>query len=122
MLFFDRPAGADRVREYRRRARAEATYQDAKSRGFDLEQSKIAAVDRLERLLLALHLALWWAYGLGLQVVRTGQRSRFDRRDRRDLSLVRLGHTACTDALDRDQRPTLPLRHTRTGWMFRWRS
>lgn len=61
VLFSDRPGGADRVREYRRRARAEATYQDAKSRGFDLERSKIVALDRIERLLLAVHLALWWA-------------------------------------------------------------
>lgn len=122
VLFADRPAGIDRVREYRRRARAEATYQDAKTRGFDLEQSKIAAVDRLERLLLAVHLALWWAYGLGLQVLRTGQRYRFDRRDRRDLSLIRLGHAACTNALDHDRQPTLPFRHTPLGWSFRWLS
>lgn len=120
VLFSDRPGGADRVREYRQRARAEATYQDEKGRGFGLERSKIVARDRLERLLLPLHLALWWAYGLGLQAVRNGQRHRFDRRDRRDLSLVRLGRTACTTALDRDSLPALPFRHTPTGWSFPW--
>ncbi len=122
VLFSDRPAGSARVREYRRRARAAATYQDTKGRGFTLEGSKVTAVDRIERLLLAVHLALWWAYGLGAQVVRNGQRHHFDRRDRRDLSLVRLGRTACSTALNRDHLPPLPFRHTPLGWSFRWLS
>lgn len=120
VLFSSRPGGSARVREYRQRARAEATYQDAKSRGFGLERSKVVARDRIERLLLAVHLALWWAYGLGLQVVRRGQRSRFDRRDRRDLSLLRIGRTACLAMLDHDRLPPLPFRHTSTGWAFPW--
>jgi hypothetical protein len=120
VLFSDRLAGPARVREYRRRARAEATYQDEKSRGFDLEASKVAALERIERLLLPVHLALWWASGLGLYVVRSGQRRRFDRPDRRDLSMLRLGRTACADALDRDHRPPLPFRRTPLGWTFRW--
>jgi hypothetical protein len=120
VLFSDRPAGPDRVREYRKRARAEATYADEKGRGFVLERSKLVAPDRLERLLLAVHLALWWAYGLGLRVVRNGQRHRYDRRDRRVLSLFRLGRTACTAALDLDHRPPLPFRRTPTGWTFPW--
>lgn len=120
VLFSDRLGGPDRVREYRQRARAEATYQDEKGRGFGLERSKIVALDRIERLLLAVHLALWWAYGLGLQVLRRGQRYRFDRRDRRELSLLRLGRTACLKALEQDHLPTLPFRLTATGWAFRW--
>jgi hypothetical protein len=120
VLFSDRPAGPARVREYRTRARAEATYADEKGRGFVLERSKVVALDRLERLLLAVHLALWWAYGLGLRVVRNGWRRRFDRRDRRDLSLVRLGRTACLEALDHDRLPALPFRLTPRGWLFPW--
>lgn len=120
VLFSDRPAGPDRVREYRRRARAEATYQDEKSRGFGLESSKIVALDRIERLLLPIHLALWWAYGLGLRAVRSGHRRRYDRRDRRDLSVLRLGRTACAEALDLGHRPPLPFRATPLGWTFRW--
>lgn len=120
VLFSDRPAGTARVREYRRRVRAEATYQDEKSRGFHLEASKLTALARIERLLLPVHLALWWAYGLGLQVVRTGQRHRYDRHDRRDLSLLRLGVAACTAALDLDRHLALPFRLTPTGWTFRW--
>jgi hypothetical protein len=120
VLFSDRPAGSDRVREYRRRVRVEATYQDAKRRCFDLERSPVVAHERLERLLLGVHLAWWWAYGLGLQVLRNGQRGRYDRRDRRDLSLVRLGRTACAAALDDGHPPALPFRQTATGWTFPW--
>lgn len=120
VLFSERPAGPDRVREYRQRVRAEATYQDTKSRGFGLEASHVTRLERLERLLLPLHLALWWAYGLGLQTVRSGQRHRYDRRDRRDLSLLRLGRTACLATLDRDHVPPLPFRLTPAGWRFRW--
>lgn len=120
VLFSDRPGGGERVREYRRRIRVEATYEDAKSRCFGLERSKIVARDRLERLLLALHLALWWGYGLGLQVIRNGHRHRYDRRGRRDLSLLRLGRTACAAALDAGHRPALPFQPTSLGWSFPW--
>lgn len=120
VLFSDRPGGPDRVREYRRRVRTEATYQDEKGRGFGLERSKLVALDRIDRLVLAVHLALWWGYGLGLQVIRNGQRARFDRRDRRDLSVLRIGRTACLKTLDRDHLPALPFRHTALGWSFPW--
>jgi len=117
VLFSDRPGGPARVREYRQRVRAEATYQDEQGRGFGLERSKLVALDRIDRLLLAVHLALWWGYGLGLQVVRNGQRARFDRRD---LSLLRLGRTACLKTLERDHLPALPFRQTSLGWSFPW--
>jgi hypothetical protein len=91
VLVSDRPGGAARAHEYRRRARCEATYQDCKGRVFQLESSKLATLDRLDRLLLALHLAYWWATRLGLTTIRHGLRARFDRADRRDLSVVRLG-------------------------------
>ena len=82
VLFSDRPAGPGGCASTAR-ARAEATYADEKGRGFRLDRSKLAALERIERLLLAVHLALWWTYGLGLQAVRNGQRPRYDRRDRR---------------------------------------
>lgn len=122
VLFSDRPGGIARVREYRRRATAEATYEDLKRRGFDLERSKLTALDRLDRLLLVLHLALWWGIGLGLQTIRTGLRPHFDRRDRRDLSLLRLGRTACLAGLAHDRAPILPFRFTPSGPIFRWLS
>lgn len=91
VLLSDQPGGPARAHEYRHRARCEATYQDCKRRIFGLEASKLATLERLDRLLLALHLAYWWATRLGLLTIRHGQRRRYDRADRRDLSVVRLG-------------------------------
>lgn len=120
VLVSDRPAGAARVREYRRRVRVEATYADCKRRGFDIERSKVAAPERLERLLLGLHLALWWAAQLGLRAIRAGQRRRFDRADRRDLSVLRLGRCWLAEVLAHDRCPPLPFRRRATEWVFTW--
>lgn len=120
VLFSDQPAGLARVREYRRRVHAEATYADCKGRGFGLSRSKLVAPDRLARLLLALSVALWWAHGLGRRLIRAGRRRHFDRADRRDLGVVRLGLLWFQTRLATGQRPLLPFRPTRAGWRYRW--
>lgn len=120
VLVSDRPAGPDRVREYRRRVRAEATYQDCKRRGWDIERSKVTDRNRFARLLLALHLALWWSQQLGLRVIRTGQRRRFDRADRRELSVVRLGRRWLDDELRHDRCPPLPFFRRHHRWRYAW--
>jgi hypothetical protein len=113
LLLSDRPAGGARVREYRRRAHAEATYADGKRRGWDLEASKLAAPDRFDRLLLGLHLAYWWATQNGLRAIRRGARDRYDRADRRDLSVVRIGRAWLAERLEQaPRRPPLPFRAT----------
>lgn len=119
VLFSTRPGGPARIREYRRRMLAEASFQDCKTRGWQLERSKLAA-DRLERLLIALALAFWWAHGLGLRAIHAGHRRRFDRPDRRDLSVIRLGRRWLADLLLQDRRPPLPFRQPPAGWRFRW--
>lgn len=116
LLLSDRPAGWARAREYGRRAQAEATFQDGKGRGWDLEASKVTDRARLHRLLLALFVALWWAHALGQQVVRRGLRRRFDRADRRDLSLIRLGRRWLAELLDADRLPPLLVRRTSSAW------
>jgi hypothetical protein len=58
-LISDQPACRRRVQEYGWRMRNESTFQDAKSRGWDLEASLIADRERLDRLLLVLFVALW---------------------------------------------------------------
>lgn len=118
ILISDRPAGTARLIEYRRRTRVEAAYQDAKSRGFDLERSKLRAHDRIERLWLALALALWWSTQAGLRTIRTGQRHQFDRRERRDWSVIRLGRQAIDRTLLTDRVPPLPFRWCRDHWSF----
>lgn len=119
VLFSTRPGGSARVHEYRRRMLAEASFEDCKTRGWQLERSKLAA-ERLERLLIALALAFWWTHGLGLRAIHAGHRRRFDRRDRRDLSVIRLGRRWLDDLLAHGQHPPLPFRHPPAGWRFRW--
>jgi hypothetical protein len=121
LLVSTRAGGGARVREYRRRAHAEATYADCKRRGWDVEASRITQLDRLNRVLLVLHLAYWWTTQLGLRVLRHGDRRRYDRAGRRDLSIVRIGRAALADHLDRcSLPPPLPFRRTASGWTFTW--
>jgi hypothetical protein len=60
ILISDQKASKRRVNEYALRMRVESTFQDSKSRGWDLEASLVKEEARLERLLLALFLAMWW--------------------------------------------------------------
>lgn len=121
LLFSDRPGGAARVREYRRRVRVEATYQDSKRRGWNLNASRIDASDRFDRLLLGVALAYWWATQLGLRVLRHGQRRRYDHAGRRRMSVVRLGRQTLIDrCAEHRRRPPLLFRQTNQGWMAPW--
>jgi hypothetical protein len=119
MLFSTRPGGRARIREYARRSRVEATFGDGKRRGWGLEQSRVTDAAHLERLLLVWHLALWWLHALGVHVIKSGIRSHFDRPDRRDRSLVRLGWLWLHDQLLQGRCPPLPFRRTPVGWQVR---
>jgi hypothetical protein len=119
VLFSSRPGGAARIREYARRARVEATFADGKTRGWGLEHSRMTDPVHLDRLLLAWHLALWWLQALGRTVIKTGRRPYFDRADRRDRSLIRLGWLWLHHELLHDRCPPLLFRHTPTGWQAR---
>ena len=118
VLITDVPGPGRAVRLYRRRMRAEATSQDLKSRGFTIEASKVRDLNRLNRLLLAVHLAYWWAEQLGLRVIRQGQRRRYDRADRRDHSVLRLGLRVMHDLLEQATLPPLPFRWRDGVWCF----
>jgi hypothetical protein len=119
----DRPAGRQRVRAYARRMRVESTFQDLKRRGWDLEGTVIADRARLNRLLLVVFLSLWWLAHLAASCVHHGQRARFDRHDRRDKGIFRLGRLWLLAILRRTVTESsltrcLPFRTTPTGWAF----
>jgi hypothetical protein len=119
ILLSDRPAGGARVHEYRCRARCEATYLDCKTRGWDVETTKLTVEARLERLLLGLHVAFWWAHQLGLHAIRTGRRHCYDRRDRRDLSVVKLGFRLFADCMAHQRLPPLLFAFRNNEWRLR---
>jgi Transposase DDE domain len=123
IVLSDRPAGRQRLREYALRMRVESTFQDLKRRGWDLEGTVIADRARLDRLLLVVFVGLWWLAHLAASCVHHGQRARFDRHDRRDKGIFRLGRLWLLEILRRAARTTtlircLPFRTTPTGWAF----
>lgn len=123
IVLSDQPAGRQRLRDYARRMRVEATFQDLKRRGWDLEGTVLADRARLDRLLLVVFLGLWWLAHLAASCVHHGQRDRFDRHDRRDKGIFRLGRLWLLDILRRAGTNTsltrcLPFRKTPTGWAF----
>jgi hypothetical protein len=122
-LISDRPAGRQRIAESAWRARVEATFQDRKSRGWHGEASRIAERARLDRLLVALVLGLWWVTPLAAACMHHGHRTRFDRHDRRDQGCFRLGRLWLLDILRRarDVRALLrcfPFHRQGTTWRF----
>ncbi len=90
-LISDRPASHQRVREYARRMRVEATFQDQKSRGCMIECSRFTNLEHLNRWLLVVYLAIWWIAHLGSSCIHHGHRQQVDRKDRRDKGLLRIG-------------------------------
>jgi hypothetical protein len=75
------------VRHYLKRMHIEESFRDDKSGGFDLEASHLTDPKRLDRLLLALSVAVLWIYELGEQVLRDDRRSEVDPAYKRQLSL-----------------------------------
>lgn len=55
-----------RTLEYGRRWAIEPMFSDVKSRGFGLEDTQIRYADRLDRLILVMSLALYWAVSTGI--------------------------------------------------------
>jgi hypothetical protein len=93
----DLPAGRQRINEYLLRWRVESTFQDLKSRGWDWEESHVRRLDRVDRMLLVLFFAVWWLIHLAASCIHQGQRSHYDRADRRDKSLLRIGRLYLLD-------------------------
>lgn len=91
LVISDRPAGRQRLQEYRLRWKVASTFQDLKSRGWDWEESHVRRLDRVDRMLLVLFLMVWWLARLAACYIHNGRRGRYDRHDRRDKSILRIG-------------------------------
>jgi hypothetical protein len=123
IVISDKRAGKGRIAEYRLRFRVEATFQDGKSRGWNLEASHVRALDRINRLLLVLFLLLWWLAHLAATCIHHSKRTRYDRADRRDKGIFRLGRLYPLDIERRDAhggnlRQCLLFRKEACGWCF----
>lgn len=129
IVISDRPPRRKLIVIYGWRMRVEATFQDTKSRGWHIECSAISQVSHLHRHLMLLFLAVWWVAHLGSACMEHGHRSRFDRADRRDKGLFRLGRLYLRFLLVQAQykqpemraphlASCLPFHRTKAGWRF----
>jgi hypothetical protein len=97
LIISDLPACHKRRTDYKRRWRVESTFQDLKSRGWDWEDSHVRRLDRVDRMLLVLFLLVWWLAHLAASCLHHGKRDRYDRPDRRDKSILRIGRLYLLD-------------------------
>jgi hypothetical protein len=79
------------MRYYQKRFRIETFFSDQKSRGFNIQKSRLTDPQRLSRLLIASCLAYIWVVYLGSICEKEGWRDIIHRRARCDLSLFQLG-------------------------------
>jgi hypothetical protein len=97
------------VREiYAARFWIEEMFSDNKSRGLNLESTRITDPDRLERLLVAVTLAYLWSMQVGALVVRREQWRQVDNRGaERSVSLCQIGLRWLTEGLTQGFQPPL---------------
>jgi hypothetical protein len=91
LLATNLPDAVTTQRAYRRRMWIDESFGDMKDNGFDLEKSHLCHFAKLSRLTLAVCLLYVSTVTLGVQAIKNGQRHFVDRRDRRDLSVFRIG-------------------------------
>lgn len=85
------PTKAQALKAYKVRMWIEEMFGDFKGHGCDLESSHIRDDEKLDRLTLAVVLLYLWLVAFGSKVIKRGLRYLVDRRDRRDLSIYRIG-------------------------------
>lgn len=106
LLTTNLPQAQDALRAYRRRMWIEEMFGDWKGHGVNIEKTRLRHVYRLSRLTLAVALWYQWLVTEGSRTVKAGLRHLVDRKQRRDLSIFRIGmymidrlfalHAACT--------------------------
>jgi hypothetical protein len=109
LLTTNLPSPGQALRAYRRRMWIEEMFADLKGHGLDLEATHLRHRDRLSRLTLAVCLLYLWLVLFGVRVIKAGFRHWVDRRDRRDLSVFRIGLDFLERCLVCGFRPPVPL-------------
>lgn len=123
LIISDLPACHKRIAHYRLRWRVESTFQDLKSRGWNWEESHVRRLDRVDRMLLVLFLLVWWLAHLAASCLHHGKRDRYDRHDRREKGIFRIGRLYLLD-LERNMSFTpnlkncLLFRYASGKWKF----
>jgi hypothetical protein len=80
------------VATYAKRFWIEEMFSDHKSRGLNLEKTRLTDSDRIQRLLIAVTLAYLWLMEIGFSVVSTGNHKQVDNKGaKRSVSLCQIG-------------------------------
>lgn len=83
---------AESIAIYAKRFWIEEMFSDHKSRGLNLEKTRLVDADRLQRLLVAVSLAYLWLMEIGFSVVGTGKTKQVDNKGtRRSVSFCQIG-------------------------------
>jgi len=91
LLATNLPTARETRLHYSRRMWTEEMFGDFKRNGFDLEASCLQHFLRLSRLTLAVSMLYVMVLAFGSQTIKNGLRHLVDRKDRRDLSIFRIG-------------------------------
>lgn len=94
---------------YAQRMWIEEMFGDWKGHGWDLQTTHLRHPDRLSRLTLAICLLYVWLVLYGQRVIKAGWRVWVDRRDRRDLSIFRIGWDVLQRSFTLLRQPPVPL-------------
>jgi len=98
------------LKSYRQRMWIEEMFGDWKRHGVCLEQTHLRGRDHLSRLVFLVALLYLWLVAFGARAIKSGQRHLVDRKDRRDLSLFRIGLRLLDRYISQNQYPTIRLR------------
>jgi hypothetical protein len=83
---------AESVTTYGKRYWIEEMFSDHKSRGLNLEKTRLTDADRIQKLLVAVTLAYLWLMEIGFSVVTTGNSKQVDNKGaERSVSLCQIG-------------------------------
>lgn len=104
------PTETQTFHEYSLRFDIEETFRDEKSGGYQLQTSRLATSDALERLLLILALATLYLTSLGVSIVRAEKWRWVDPHWGRGLSYLQLGWRGLRQQAVREASPFVPFR------------
>ena len=91
LLSTNLPQAQDALRTYRLRMWIEEMFGGRKGPGVDIERTRLCHVYRLSRLALAVALWYLWLVREASRTIKAGLRHLVDRKERRDLSIFRIG-------------------------------
>jgi len=97
-----------RIEIYAKRFWIEEMFSDHKSRGLNLEKTRLTDADRIQKLLVAVTLAYLWLMEIGFSVVSAGNAKQVDNKGaERSVSLCQIGFRWLRELLNDGLSPPL---------------